>query len=231
MEQSSQKTTTTIVVIALVIIIGLIIVLSQRTVKAPEPTTPEQPTTPVTQTPVTPATAVYADTQYGYEVTYPTNFTLNTSKNIINDGYIAEGKPLVSSWVLDFPNDTYKGTNLTRVHMGVGVFEADEKSCVNMVTGNPLTAFPSKQTPVTINGQKFTKVTGIGDAGAGQFETTEYYATYKNNKCYRMILLGHGFNDIVGHNQDNPSDQVKQYDIAPLDAIFTTFAESFKFTN
>lgn len=231
MEQSSHKTTTTIVVIALIIIIGLIIVLSQRTVKAP---VLEQPTTPVTQVPTipaTPTTAVYSDTQYGYQVTYPANFTLNTSKNIITDGYVAEGKPLVSSWVLDFPKDIYKGTNLTRVHIGVGVFEADEKSCVNMVTGNPITAFPSKQTAATINGQKFTKVTGIGDAGAGQFETTEYYAMYHNNKCYRIILLGHGFNDIVGHNQDNPNDQVQQYDIAPLDAIFTTFAESFKFTN
>lgn len=175
--------------------------------------------------------AIYTDVAYGYQIAQPDGYVLNTSRNVISDGYITESKPLVSSWAVNAPKSLYEGTNVTRVHMGVGVFEADKAACVDAVNGNPVINYPDSKTSQEVVGREsFIKVTGIADAGAGQFETTEFYAAHHNSLCYRIIMIAHGFNDIAQYNADNPDEKIKAYSEEVLQKAFKEFAQTFAFT-
>lgn len=170
------------------------------------------------------------NTQYGYEFKYPANFPPTTE--LPPSGFVNSTVNLVHTFGIDFPKLATNGTNLTHLSMWVVVLPVRAQECVEMVYGNPITAFSNSVSTSTslLGGEKFVKVAGINDAGAGQFWTTEYYAAMHNNLCYRLALVGRGFNDIVTHNQDHPEDLVRPYDVVPLDMIFSQIAAKFKFT-
>jgi hypothetical protein len=175
----------------------------------------------------------YTNTQYGYEFNYPANFPPTAES--VPAGLIsaAASTSPVQYFGVDFPQLATAGTNLTHLTMWVTVFKVTPAECVGVAYGNPIAAFGNLVSTSTslLGGQLFTKVVGINDAGAGQFATTEYYATMHNNRCYRLMLAGRGFNDIVTHNQDHPEQVVRPYDLVPLDMIFRQIAERFKFIN
>lgn len=148
---------------------------------------------------------VFENTGSGYSISYPTDFILQKSDTLVTDDFQASGISF------DFPEKFRDGNTLDQAKVTVAV----QPTCPTLST-------PSSNE--NINGTVFTNNTW-GGAGAGNLYQGRTYTTVHNNKCYIVALYMHSCN--LG--PDCYEGHTTAFDKRPLEDIFETMIDSFKF--
>ena len=123
--------------------------------------------------------------------------------------------------VVKIPKSFLPQTNFSEAKFTVGT-SADPvaiKNCFKSDGGSIGTT-----SEVTVNNQKFTRIT-LADAGAGNFYETTSYRTIYNNQCYAIEYTIHSTN--IGNY--SPDQGIKEFDKQKVEPLLENIVSSFKF--
>jgi hypothetical protein len=156
----------------------------------------------------------YTNSQYGFSIQYPSDFTLSSTSGGDNPSLQFE---------VTYPSSYGSGTDLSNAFIDINVRQTDKNSCYTTDGVNTLVPGleDGKPAVITINGIDYG--TGrLGDSAMGSYGDYGYLNTYHNNLCYSINITAVGAkqSSLPSFNLDNQ--------ILP---IFLQIAGTFKFTN
>jgi len=173
--------------------------------------------------PITPtANALYRNSQYGIQFSYPSSYTVKSGSAGLqggNYGIYPEDTSATSLVTIEMPGSFYPNTGFEGAALNVSVNPSLSSSqCYALVNPNIVSGRPSQGTK-SVDGVTFNWVVG-GGAAAGTSNTEGHGAGYTNGICYE-VNAGAQYSDITpdGVTQSPFSDSVLT---SALNSVFAT---------
>jgi hypothetical protein len=158
------------------------------------------------------STAVFTDKDKTYTFSYPKTLPISANENPVS------GPKMVK---VTIAKDSQPKTNLgdSTFTVSSDTSKSGIDSCLT-ASGGELT----QKSSATINGTKFTKLSGTEAATGNRYETTTY-AIVKNNTCYHLETVIHW--SVIENYA--PNSGIKEFNKSAVQNILNGMVNSFKF--
>jgi len=165
----------------------------------------------------------YANSEYGFELSYPQNFQLaeGTTSSLWSYFNYYEGEKIAS---VSVPKSDYQNTNFGEANINIGASQ-DPGIVINCLRLQ-IELGETKDATQTINGIIFKRFDS-SDAGAGNFYETQSYRTIKDKICYALEIIIHSMN--IGNYPQELN--IKEFDRNKVIGDLTSVLNTFKFTD
>ena len=182
-------------------------------------------TTTTTSNPDTSTWKTNTETQAGFSIAHPANFTAvtNTSTAPTTDWRLNSSDPGIKVLTLAVPSSFEPKTNFVDATLTVG-YSQNTQAIANCLTQSPGSGPLTATTTVTINGINFT-VFHSSDVGAGNIYKTTSYRALHAGACYAVEYSVHSAQ--LGNFP--PSEGLTQYSDTPIDQALDQVVGTFKF--
>ncbi|HEX9061738.1 MAG TPA: hypothetical protein VF941_16285, partial [Clostridia bacterium] len=151
---------------------------------------------------------IYTNSKYGFSLQYPQSFSTDANKAASGD---FDGIDTSNMFLVNYPTESFKGTNLASATIFAGVKNVDENTCFYTLYGNSTNneTITQKDTVVVKNGITYHYVSST-EGAAGSSYSTYRYSTMHNNTCYQLYLVAHSSNNIEesGVTRYNPQKTI-----------------------
>lgn len=175
------------------------------------PSTPTTPPTTTTQEGIPDSWNTFTNTNDGFAISYPPDFSLKSDNIFLND-------QMATGTEIDYPTTYTNGTNLSQAYVGI-----TKKTVTSTAACYAPVGYTTSTSQVTINGVNYQYSTE-SDAAAGNLYEDVRYATVKGDTCYNVALFMHSTQRMNYPPETRPAE----FDRAAVTSVFDQIMKTFK---